>query len=96
MNVSPSGTYQLVSRPAVPPAAAPDTASQGAPAVPLSGEDAVYTQTDQLTRLLAAVRESPEVRADVVTSIAARLAAGDFDSPAAAADAARNLLDGGI
>jgi DNA-directed RNA polymerase sigma subunit (sigma70/sigma32) len=90
VNVSPSGTYQAVARPAVTPAPAADSGA-GSPA-PAAAGDAVFTQTDQLTKLLAAVREAPEVRADVVAAIAERLAAGEFDTPAAAAAAAQNLL----
>lgn len=94
MNVSPSGTYQPVARPTVAPTAA-DAGTGSAAVAPSSGEDAVYIRTEQLTQLLSSVRETPEVRADVVESITARLAAGEFSTPAAAGDAAANLLSSG-
>ncbi len=54
-----------------------------------------FAQSADLAALLAAVRQAPEVRADVIESAAAQLAAGTFDTPAAAAEAANTLLDSG-
>lgn len=59
------------------------------------GESESFAPSADLAALLVAVRQSPEVRADVIESAAAKLAAGAFDTPEAAADAARALLDSG-
>ncbi|MBY0456871.1 MAG: hypothetical protein K2V38_06010, partial [Gemmataceae bacterium] len=52
-----------------------------------------FTLTTQVAALLAAVRQFPPVRPDVVELAAARLAAGDYNTPAAAAASARAILN---
>jgi len=92
MQVNPSGTYPQVARPT------PETATRAVG--PAAGGEEVagppgvssFQPTADLTKLLAAVRETPDVRADAVASAAARLAAGAYDTPEAAGDAARALL----
>jgi hypothetical protein len=51
-----------------------------------------FTPTSELTALLTAVKQAPDVRPEVVESVAARLASGELDTPEAAADTARSLL----
>jgi hypothetical protein len=78
--------------PTPPPPAGPKPASRSsAPAA----EAEEFAPTGELARLLEAVRGTPDVRADVVADVAARLAAGELDTPAAAAGAARGLLNDG-
>jgi anti-sigma28 factor (negative regulator of flagellin synthesis) len=55
--------------------------------------NAGFALTGELASLLAAVRQTPEVRAEVVESIATRVATGEFNTTEAAADAAKALLD---
>jgi hypothetical protein len=98
VNVNPSGSYPQTSRTVNQPAARGVSTPKGEePAAGTSApaEAASFLPTGDLTRLLAAVRDTPEVRADVIESVAARLAAGQFDTPEAAADTARALLGSG-
>jgi hypothetical protein len=48
--------------------------------------------TDQLAQLVAAVRNSPSVRADAVDAASTKLASGELFSPQAAADSALAML----
>ncbi len=54
-----------------------------------------FTLSADLAALLQAVRQSPEVRAKVIETVAARLAEGIYQTPEAAAEAAQALLDSG-
>ncbi len=91
MRIEPTGA-----QPVVPQAPAPrpgPRASDPAPvpvAAPGSAEE--FALTGQLAALLSAVREFPEVRPDVVAVATARLAAGDFNTPQAAAAAAAAIV----
>lgn len=60
---------------------------------PAATDPTSFTLTGDLARLLSAVRNAPEVRAEVVEATATKLAAGELDTPAAAADTARSVLD---
>jgi hypothetical protein len=86
MRIDPLGTPPPLQKPtagSAPRAAAP----ADAPAA-----ETGFAPTSELAALLMAVSQSPEVRADVIESVAARLVTGEFDTPQAAADAARALL----
>ena len=85
----------------LPPSAPPVVGGSRA-GVPVSTEStgsvgpaASYSPTDRLTELLTAMKNTPDVRADVLRSVADRLSAGEFSTPDAAADAAQNLLGSG-
>ncbi len=82
----------------VPPAPTPATRAGARTTESTSGASAAggteaFEVTGELASLLAAVRRAPDVRADVVREVAARAAAGEFNTPEAAADAAKKLLD---
>lgn len=51
-----------------------------------------FTQTPELSRLLAGVRAVAEVRVAVVQAAAAQLAAGGFDGPEVAGQAAQAMI----
>lgn len=93
MRVDPSGSHTPITQTAANPAARP--AGKGTSAAGSAPDTGAFTLTEELAGLLAAVRQAPEVRAAVVESVAARFAAGEFGTPEAAADAARNLLSSG-
>lgn len=65
--------------------------------IPANGEVAsagsTFSPTSDLTRLLQAVRDLPEVRTDVVHDVSSRAAAGELFTPQAAADTASGILD---
>lgn len=92
MRVDPSGI--------TPPPVRTGTSTPARPAEPAGGASVGsaashegFTPTGELARLLAAAKEAPDVRADVVAAAAARLEAGELDTPAAAADTARAMRD---
>jgi hypothetical protein len=89
MRIEPTGTPPLTSKPveSAPRTAAPSAAPAGG-----AGEAESFALSADLAALLTAVKQAPEVRADVIESVAARLAVGEMDTPEAAADAARALL----
>ncbi|MDB5307468.1 MAG: hypothetical protein JWO38_1670 [Gemmataceae bacterium] len=92
MQIPPSGTYPQTAR--TPANTASRTAGQApdGSAAP-AAEAGAFTPTTDLATLLSAVRNTPEIRADVVQSAATRLAAGELTTPQAAGDTARALLD---
>jgi hypothetical protein len=93
MRVDPTGVQPPI-RPTTGTAARPaDKAGDASASAAAAGADGTFTPTAELARLLTAVAESPDVRTEVIESVAARLANGEFDTPEAAADAARVLLD---
>jgi hypothetical protein len=71
---------------------APRTAARTGDGSAAVNDPTAFAPTGELAALLTAVSQSPDERADVIESVAARLAAGEFNTPEAAADAARNLL----
>jgi hypothetical protein len=95
MQVNPTGSQSPIPQTAAGAAARAGRAAQsaGAPAGATDAES--FALTGELTALLAAVKQTPEVRAAVIESVAARLAAGELATPEAAADAARTLLASG-
>lgn len=52
-----------------------------------------FSPTADLSKLLDLVRQTPDVRAEVVRSVTARAAAGELDTRAAAIDTATTLLE---
>lgn len=93
MRVDPSGSHVPLSAATAPP---PKSASTEAPAAsnPATAGPAEYRPTADLTRLMEALRGYPEARQETVAAVLARLAAGEFDTPQAAADTARAMLGG--
>lgn len=91
MQVNPSNSFSPVSAGSVTNNQTAATGKADAPAGPLS--DSAFTPTGDLSRLLAQVRELPDVRADLIEQVSARLS--EAASPQAAADAAKALLDSG-
>jgi hypothetical protein len=92
MRIEPTG-----SPPIAPKAvgSAPRAAAAAEPATGNVGDAESFALSGDLAALLAAVKQLPEVRAEVIESAAAQLAAGVFDAPEAAAGAAKALLDSG-
>ncbi len=91
MRVEPSGVQPQPTRPAnSSPVRSADKAGDGAPAAAAAGG---FEPTGELARLISIASNAPEVRADLVANVAQRLAAGEFDSPEAAAATARAMLD---
>ena len=70
------------------------TAGQGAVR---EGESApattAFSPTADLSKLLDVVRQTPDVRAEVVQDVTARAAAGELDTRAAAIETATTLLE---
>lgn len=89
MRIDPTGSPPVAPKAvgSTPRATARSTDTAGAAA-----EAESFELTGELAALLAGVRQAPEVRAEVIESVAARLAAGELDTPEAAADTARALL----
>jgi hypothetical protein len=89
MRIDPTG-----SPPVAPKAvgSTPRAAARPSDAPGATSEAESFELTGELAAILAGVRQSPEVRAEVIESVAARLAAGELDTPEAAADTARALL----
>ncbi len=52
-----------------------------------------FSPTADLSKLLDLVRQTPDVRAEVVQDVTARAAAGELDTRAAATDTAAALLE---
>ncbi|HEX4608164.1 MAG TPA: hypothetical protein VH092_08155 [Urbifossiella sp.] len=93
MRIEPSGVQpQQVRAQAGSQTRAADKPTDSA-AAPAAAPAGGYAPTGELARLLGATKQSPDVRPDVVASVSARLAAGEFDTPGAAADTARAMLD---
>ena len=90
MRVDPSGSHVPLTAAAPPP----KSPSAEAPAAvgSAAGSAAEYRPTADLTRLMEALRGYPENREATVAAVLARLAAGEFDTPKAAADTARAML----
>ncbi|MCS6865770.1 MAG: hypothetical protein RMJ56_14830 [Gemmataceae bacterium] len=91
MRIDPTGASPLSAQPlgAVPPVAR----AGDSPSPVVDGES--FMLSADLAALLLAVRQSPEVRAEVIETVAARLAEGLYQSPEAAAEAAHALLNSG-
>ena len=71
-----------------PPATRPAPRAAEPTPVVEPGSAKEFVLTGKLATLLAGVRQAPDVRPDVVSQAAARLAAGDFNTAEAAAAAA--------
>jgi hypothetical protein len=96
MRVDPSNNAQSPIALTQAEAAAPRTANRtaGSPASPVGTGS--FAMTDQLTQLLSAVRNAPDVRPDAVASASAKLASGELDTPQAATDTANAMLQDAI
>lgn len=90
MRIDPLGTPLPPAKASATSAAKP--AASGTDSTVAASDSNSFTPTSELTALLAAVRQSPEVRTDIIESVAAKLESGEIDTPEAAADAARTLL----
>lgn len=92
MRIEPTSAPQVstgtVSAAGRAPAKATETA---APA----GDATAFALSGDLSALLAQVSRLPEVRAEVIESVAVQLDAGVYLTPESAADAAKALLDSG-
>lgn len=88
MQVHPSGTQSYVVRDL--PGKSPVNRAGGSE--PLAEVAVLPSASHQFTELLAALRALPDVRPEIVAAVTARLAAGELDSPQAAADTAEALL----
>jgi hypothetical protein len=84
-----SGVVSAASR---APSKSAEAAEPAEPAAP-AAEAGAFALSGDLTALLAQVAQLPEVRADVIESVAAQLDAGVYLTPETAADAAKALLD---
>jgi hypothetical protein len=90
MRIEPTG----VNPPSPQPVEAQPRAGAKPPGPPaVAGQS--FSVSSDLAALLAAVRDVPDVRTDAVAGASAQVADGSLDTPAAAADAARALLDSG-
>jgi hypothetical protein len=92
MRVDPSSNAQspialTQAEATAPRAASQATASPGSPA-----DTSSFAMTDQLAQLLAAVRNSPDVRPEAVASASVKLASGELDTPQAATETANAML----
>ncbi|MBX9627563.1 MAG: hypothetical protein K2X82_27425 [Gemmataceae bacterium] len=92
MRVDPSGSHVPLTAAAAQPPKSPAADAPAPSASPAAGSSAEYRPTADLTRLMEALRGYPENREATVAAVLARLAAGEFDTPKAAADTARAML----
>jgi hypothetical protein len=92
MRVDPTGTPPILPKPVASTARTPSGTADPAAAPTDAGS---FAPSADLASLLAAVRQTPEVRSGVVEAAAAKLAAGELSTPQAAADSAKALHDSG-
>jgi hypothetical protein len=93
MRIEPTSTPPVSSGVVSAASRAPSKSAEAAePAAP-AAEAGAFALSGDLTALLAQVAQLPEVRADVIESVAAQLDAGVYLTPETAADAAKALLD---
>jgi hypothetical protein len=90
MRIEPTGIPQLP-----PGAPAPRSGAKAADAAAPVADSGAFAPSADLAALLSAVKQAPDVRAEVIEAAAAQLAEGAFATPEAAADAAKALLDSG-
>ena len=89
MRIDPTGLPTTTLRPAgTPGSRSADKAGQAQN----PGEAEAFVATEELTRLLAAVAEQPDVRPEAVQAASERLQSGDLLTPAAAAEVAKEML----
>lgn len=91
MRVEPSNTPAAIPQP--PPNASVRPAGRATESSSSPLEGAAFALTAQLAQLLATVKSLPEVRAEVIEAVAARLEAGELSTPEAAAETAKALVD---
>lgn len=88
MRIEPTGVPATPIRSSAP---APKAQEAGGEALSLT--KTAFAPTGRLASLLAQVRGEPEVRSDAVREATDKLASGELDTPEAALDAARGMLD---
>jgi hypothetical protein len=96
MRIDPTNTYSTS-----PAGGSSSSIGQTPTAKPLSRDGEVastgstngFAPTGDLARLLSAVKELPDVRADLVQDVASRVASGEVLTQAAATDTAAALLE---
>lgn len=94
MRVDPAGTHQPIQQ---ANAGNPVRSSgRGTEAHTSSLDGAAFALTAQLAQLLATVRALPEVRTEVIESVASRLASGELTTPEAAAETAKAMFESGV
>jgi hypothetical protein len=91
MRVDPAGGAPIPQTPAGAPTRPAARAAESTGSAP----ETTFAPTAGLAQLLEAVRTAPEVRADVIESVAARLQAGELATPEAAAETAKAMLNSG-
>lgn len=92
MRIEPSSGQVPVSQTQAPAARPTTRPADGGAAT----ESATFVPTSELAGLLQAVRESPDIRADVVEAVSARLAAGELATIGAAAQTAQAIPAGDL
>ena len=97
MRIEPSNTFTPPPAVATGPEGGSKVTSLAAAAGGAGGAAAAggFSPTSDLARLIALVKAAPEVRADVVTELLERTAAGELQTRTAATDTAAALLDAG-
>ena len=89
MRVNPTDPSLTLTPTRTAPAERATSGSSSAPAGAAASDSSQFIPTSDLSRLLVAARAAPEVRADAVRDAVTKLATGELDTAAAAADAAR-------
>jgi hypothetical protein len=92
MRVEPTGPSPILPKPVASTARTPSSAADPAAA---PATDGAFAPSGDLSSLLAAVRQAPEVRPGAVEAAAAKLTTGELSAPQAATDSAKALLDSG-
>lgn len=93
MQIPPSGSYIPSASEALSTEQTQRVGGKPDDAKPVVEKKSSFAPTTDLTQLLAAVKQLPDVRADVVQSVTARAAAGELTTTAAAQDTAAAALD---
>ncbi|QEL13786.1 hypothetical protein [Limnoglobus roseus] len=93
MNIQSAGTYRPTASETLATDQTQRVASSAGEAKPATEAKTSFAPTTDLSQLLAAVKQLPDVRGDVVQSATARLNNGELSTPAAAQDTAQAALD---
>jgi hypothetical protein len=80
---------------AVGPAPRQASASTAAGVTGSVNENESFAPSSDLSSLLAAVRQTPDVRPEAIEASSAQLSSGALNTPQAATDAAQSLLNSG-
>ncbi len=93
MQIQPGGTYRPTTSEALSAEQTQRVASSASEAKPAAEPQTSFAPTTDLSQLLAAVKQLPDVRDDVVQGVADRLTSGELATPAAAQETAQAALD---